>query len=56
MVPLAVGAGILGITIAVMEEGEFPGWGKMIGGGKRDYTRASSSTCHACNLRAHSTQ
>ena len=30
MVSLAVGAGILGIIIAVMEEGEFPGWGKMI--------------------------
>jgi len=30
MVSLAVGAGILGIIIAVMEEGEFPGWGKMV--------------------------
>lgn len=30
MVSLAVGAGILGLIIAVMEEGEFPGWGKMI--------------------------
>ncbi len=29
MVSLAIGAGILGIIIAVMEEGEFPGWGKM---------------------------
>src|SRR5262245_8653824 len=27
---LIVGAGILGIIIAVMEQGEFPGWGKMI--------------------------
>jgi hypothetical protein len=27
---LILGAGILGIIIAVMEEGEFPGWGKMI--------------------------
>jgi hypothetical protein len=30
MVSLAVGAGILGIIIAVMEEGEFPGWAKMV--------------------------
>src|SRR5438067_405963 len=30
MLGLIVGAGILGITIAVMEQGEFPGWGKMI--------------------------
>lgn len=30
MMGLIVGAGILGIIIAVMEEGEFPGWGKMI--------------------------
>jgi hypothetical protein len=28
---LVLGAGILGIIIAVMEEGEFPGWLKMIG-------------------------
>jgi hypothetical protein len=27
---LIIGAGILGIIIAVMEQGEFPGWGKMI--------------------------
>ena len=27
---LIVGAGILGIIISVMEQGEFPGWGKMI--------------------------
>jgi hypothetical protein len=25
-------------------------------GGKRDYPRASSGTCHACDLRAHATQ
>ena len=30
MLGLFVGAAILGITIAVMEEGDFPGWGKMI--------------------------
>src|SRR6516162_3188170 len=30
MLGLIVGAAILGIIIAVMEEGEFPGWGKMI--------------------------
>jgi hypothetical protein len=30
MVGLFVGAGILGIIIAVMEQGEFPGWGVMI--------------------------
>lgn len=30
MVGLVLGAGILGIIIAVMEQGEFPGWGKMI--------------------------
>jgi hypothetical protein len=29
MVGILIGAGILGIIIAVMEEGEFPGWGKM---------------------------
>lgn len=27
---LVIGAGILGIIIAVMEEGEFPGWGTMM--------------------------
>ena len=27
---LFVGAGILGIIISLMEEGEFPGWGRMI--------------------------
>jgi hypothetical protein len=30
MLGLIIGAGILGITMAIMEEGEFPGWGKMI--------------------------
>ena len=30
MLGLIVGAGILGIIIAVMEEGEFPGWLPMI--------------------------
>jgi hypothetical protein len=30
MVGLVIGAAILGIIIAVMEEGEFPGWIKMI--------------------------
>ena len=30
MLGLILGAGILGIIIAVMEDGEFPGWGKMI--------------------------
>jgi hypothetical protein len=30
MLGLIVGAGILGIIIAVMEQGEFPGWGKMV--------------------------
>jgi hypothetical protein len=30
IVGLFVGAGILGIIIAVMEEGDFPGWGKMV--------------------------
>ena len=30
MLGLIVGAGILGIIIALMEEDEFPGWGKMI--------------------------
>ncbi|MEX0716721.1 MAG: hypothetical protein WD066_09045 [Planctomycetaceae bacterium] len=27
---LIIGAGILGLTIAVMEDGEFPGWGSML--------------------------
>lgn len=27
---LVLGAGILGLTIAVMEDGEFPGWGSML--------------------------
>jgi hypothetical protein len=30
MLGLVLGAGILGIIIAVMEGGEFPGWGKMV--------------------------
>jgi hypothetical protein len=30
MLGIILGAGILGIIIAVMEGGEFPGWGKMI--------------------------
>jgi len=30
MLGILVGAGILGIIIAVMEEGDFPGWFKMI--------------------------
>lgn len=30
MVGLIIGAGVLGLIIAVMEEGEFPGWGAMI--------------------------
>lgn len=30
MLGVVVGAGILGLIIAVMEEGEFPGWGSMI--------------------------
>ncbi len=29
MIGFLLGAGVLGIIIAVMEEGEFPGWGKM---------------------------
>jgi hypothetical protein len=29
MVGIVIGAGILGLIIAVMERGEFPGWGKM---------------------------
>jgi hypothetical protein len=27
---IIIGAAILGIIIAVMEQGEFPGWGKMV--------------------------
>jgi hypothetical protein len=30
MIGIILGAGILGIIIAVMEQGEFPGWGKMV--------------------------
>jgi hypothetical protein len=30
MFGLILGAAILGIIIAVMEQGEFPGWGKMV--------------------------
>jgi hypothetical protein len=30
MLGLVIGAAILGIIIAAMERGEFPGWGKMI--------------------------
>jgi len=30
MLELVIGAGILGVVIAAMEEDEFPGWGKMI--------------------------
>ena len=30
MLGIIVGAAILGIIIAVMEQGEFPGWGSMI--------------------------
>ena len=30
LLELIIGAGILGIIIAVMEEGEFPGWSPMI--------------------------
>jgi hypothetical protein len=30
MVSLIVGAAILGVIIALMEQGEFPGWGSMI--------------------------
>jgi hypothetical protein len=30
MLGLILGAGILGLIIAVMEQGEFPGWWKMI--------------------------
>jgi hypothetical protein len=29
MLGIIIGAGILGLIIALMEEGEFPGWGKM---------------------------
>jgi hypothetical protein len=30
MLGLIIGAGILGIIIAAMEGGDFPGWGKMV--------------------------
>ncbi len=30
MLGIIIGAAILGIIIAAMEEGEFPGWGKMV--------------------------
>ena len=30
MLGIIIGAGILGIIIAVMEGGDFPGWGKMV--------------------------
>lgn len=30
MIAILVGAAMLGLIIAMMEEGEFPGWGKMI--------------------------
>jgi hypothetical protein len=30
MLAVVIGAGVLGLIIAVMEGGEFPGWGKMI--------------------------
>jgi hypothetical protein len=30
MIGILIGAAILGIIIAVMEEGEFPGWGTMV--------------------------
>jgi hypothetical protein len=30
MLGIIIGAAILGIVIAVMEGGEFPGWGKMV--------------------------
>jgi hypothetical protein len=30
MLGLIIGAGILGLIVAVMEQGEFPGWWKMI--------------------------
>jgi hypothetical protein len=30
MFGIVIGAAILGIIIAVMEQGEFPGWGKMV--------------------------
>ncbi len=43
---LFVSAGILGIVIALMEEGDFPGWGTMIvcvlaGGYQRHYQRVT---------------
>jgi hypothetical protein len=30
VIGLVISAGILGLVVAVMEEGEFPGWGAMI--------------------------
>ena len=30
IIAVLVGAAVLGIIIAVMEKGEFPGWGKMV--------------------------
>jgi hypothetical protein len=30
IIGIFVGAGILGLIIAVMEQGQFPGWGKMV--------------------------
>jgi hypothetical protein len=30
MLGLLIGAGILGLIVAIMEQDEFPGWGKMI--------------------------
>jgi hypothetical protein len=30
MIGILIGAAILGLIIAAMEEGEFPGWGKMV--------------------------
>ncbi len=30
MLGIIIGAAILGIIIAVMEQGEFPGWGAMV--------------------------
>jgi hypothetical protein len=30
MIGIVIGAGVLGLIIAVMEEGDFPGWGSMI--------------------------
>jgi hypothetical protein len=30
MLSIIIGAGVLGLIVAVMEQGEFPGWGGMI--------------------------